>query len=69
VLYFARKGFNARAIYHELRATFGPETVSYPSVTMYLREAKFSFSIPSSHFFRSDLQAADLDTTILLTLD
>jgi hypothetical protein len=44
-LYFARKGLNTMAIHRELRATLGPEVVSYPSVNAYRRETKFSLPI------------------------
>jgi hypothetical protein len=69
VLYFARKGLNAMAIHRELRATLGPEAVNYPSVTTYLREAKFSFAIPPPTFSESDLHVDDSDTAIVLALD
>jgi hypothetical protein len=69
VLYFARKGLNAMVIHRELRATLWSEVVNYPSVTAYLREAKFSLPIPLPTFSESDLQADNSDTAILLALD
>jgi hypothetical protein len=53
--YFARKELNAMAIHRELRAMITAEVISYPSVTAYLREAKFSFPIPSPTVSDSDL--------------
>jgi hypothetical protein len=52
VLYFARKVFTAMtmAIRKELVATLGAEALSYPCVTGYLREAKFSLSIHAAPF-------------------
>jgi hypothetical protein len=40
-LYLARKGLSPIESRSDLVPTLGPELVSYPSVTHYLRQAKF----------------------------
>jgi hypothetical protein len=54
VLYVARKGFMAivmaMAIHKELVATLGAEAGDCPSVTGYLREAKFALSTHPAAF-------------------
>jgi hypothetical protein len=69
VIYFARKELNVMVIHRELRTTLEPKAVNYPSVTIYLREAKFSLQIPPPTVSDSDLQADDSDTAVLLALD
>jgi hypothetical protein len=44
VLHLARKGLAAVAIYEDLVVTLAAEAINYPSVTCYLREAKFATS-------------------------
>jgi hypothetical protein len=40
-LYFAMKGLSAKAIYQGFVQTLGAEAVAYPTVTWYLRAARF----------------------------
>jgi hypothetical protein len=47
---------------------FGAEAVSYPSVTAYLREAKFSPSIPLATCSEPNHEPDDSDNAILLAL-
>jgi histone-lysine N-methyltransferase SETMAR len=44
VLFFQRKGWNAKQIHMELTAVLGEEAVSYASVTRYLRSTSFEHS-------------------------
>jgi transposase len=58
VAYFSLKGMSAREIHDDIVATFGPNAVSYSSVTRYLREAQFPLSKREPH--PADVQR-DLD--------
>jgi hypothetical protein len=69
MLYFARKGLKAMVVHRELRATLGPEAVSYPSVTADRREGRFSLQTSPATFSEFGLQADDSDTAILVALD
>jgi hypothetical protein len=42
ILCLSMKGLSAVAIHDDLVTTLGAEAVSYPSVTLYLREAIFA---------------------------
>jgi hypothetical protein len=55
-------------IHKEFVATLGVETVSYPSVTGYLREAKFSLSTHPALFSEPHQAPDDSDNAILLAL-
>jgi hypothetical protein len=50
ILYLARKGLAAAAVYEDLVTTLGPEAIRSPSVTRYVREAKFAISNPEAPF-------------------
>jgi hypothetical protein len=56
-------------IHRDLRATPGPEAVSYPSVTADLREAKFSHPNPPPISSDADRQLDDSDTALLFALE
>jgi hypothetical protein len=56
-LYLTRKGLSAVEIYADLVAMLGPESVSYPSVTNYFRQAKFGTSKPSIIFLNPNRSA------------
>jgi transposase len=58
VAYFSLKGMSAREIHDDIVATLGPDTVSYSSVTRYLRETQFPPSKPEPN--PADVQR-DLD--------
>jgi transposase len=49
VAYLSVKGMSAREIHDDIVATFGPDAVSYSSVTRDLREARFPPSKPEPH--------------------
>jgi hypothetical protein len=49
-IYLVRQGLSAAEIHIDLVATLGPESVSYPSVTHYLRQEKFATPRPSVIF-------------------
>jgi hypothetical protein len=66
VFYLSRKGLSAVAIYDGLVASLGAESVSYPSVTRYLREAIFASSNPPDPLPPPEHQLDDLDQAILL---
>jgi hypothetical protein len=68
VFFFARNEFNAMTIHQELIVILCAEVVSYPSVTGYFREARFSFSIRPATFSEPDPTLDDSDNNILLTL-
>jgi hypothetical protein len=54
---------------YDLGATLGAEVISYPSITPYLREAKFATSNPAVTFSEPIPEHADCDQAILLALD
>jgi hypothetical protein len=49
VAYLSLKWVPAREIHDDIVATFGPDAVSYGSVTRYLGEARFPPSKPEYH--------------------
>jgi hypothetical protein len=69
VAYLSLKKMSAREIHDNIVATFGPDAVSYNSVTRYLREARFHHSKPE--FDPADVQRDldDSDQTILAALE
>jgi hypothetical protein len=67
--YLAWKGLAAVAIYEDLVAALEAETINYPSVTRYLREAKFATSNPEVTLFEPIREHDDCNQAILLALD
>jgi hypothetical protein len=66
VAYLSLKGMSAREIHDDIVATFGPDAVSYSSVTHHVCEAQFPLSKPEPH--PADVQR-DLDDSgqVILT--
>jgi hypothetical protein len=67
-LHLARKRLSAVDIHADLVATLGPESVNSPSVTHYLRQAKFAISKPNIVLSEPELEVNDSDEAILLDL-
>jgi hypothetical protein len=68
VLYLARKKLSALDIYTDLVQTLGPDAVSYPSVTRFLRDAKCTLPNPPATFSDEMPGSDDSDEAILLAL-
>jgi hypothetical protein len=70
VLYLAKKGLSPLAIHDDLVTTLGADadTVSYLSVTRYLRDAVFTSSNPPTPLPEPEAQFNNCDHAILLTL-
>jgi hypothetical protein len=60
---------SAREIHDDIVATFGPNAVSYSSVTRYLREAQFPPSKPEPHPADIQRDLDDSDQGILAALE
>jgi hypothetical protein len=45
VAYLSLKGFSARVIHEDLRATIGPDALIYSTITRYLHDAHCSSAI------------------------
>jgi hypothetical protein len=69
VAYLSLKWISAREIHDDILATHGRDTMSYRSVTCYLREARFPPS--KSEFHPADVQRDldDSDQAILSALE
>jgi hypothetical protein len=68
VLYLARKSLSAIQSDEDLRATLGPDAMSDPSVTRFLREATFPPPNPLVTFSEEEPGSDDSDGAILLAL-
>jgi hypothetical protein len=68
VFYLSRKGLSAIAIHNDLVATLAAETMSYPSVTRYLRQTIFASSNQPGPLSPPEHQLDDSDQAILLAL-
>jgi hypothetical protein len=69
VAYLSLKGVSAGEIHDDVLATLGPDTVSYSSVTRYLREARFPPSKPEPHPIDVQRDLDDSDQAILTALE
>jgi hypothetical protein len=69
VAYLSLKKMSAREIHDNIVATFGPDAVSYNSVTRYLREARFHPSKPEFDPAEVQRDLDDSDQTILAALE
>jgi hypothetical protein len=67
--YLSLKGMSAREIHNNIVATLGPDTVSYSSVTHYLREAQFLPSKPEPHPADVQRDLDDSDQVVLAALE
>jgi hypothetical protein len=67
--YLTRKELTAVAIYEGLVVTLAAEVISYPSLTHYLREAKFATSNPEITFSESVHKHDDCDQALFLAFD
>jgi hypothetical protein len=67
-LCLTRKVLSAVEINADVVAALGPESMSYPSVTHYLRQAKSATSNPRIIFSEPEPELDDSDETILVTL-
>jgi hypothetical protein len=68
VLDFARKGLHPIAIHRDIMCTFGPDAVSYSSVTHSLHHAEFAFSNPVAPLPEQEHPADDCDQAVLSSL-
>jgi hypothetical protein len=69
VLYLHLKGLKPTDIHRDLIDTLGGEAVSYPTVSRYIRETKFTVPKTLDYKFAPPPQLPDSDTAILLALE
>jgi hypothetical protein len=67
--YLSLKGISAREIHDDIVATLGPDTVSYCSITRYLREARFPPSKLELHLADVQRDLDGSDQAILAALE
>jgi hypothetical protein len=69
VAYLSLKGMSAREIHDDIVVTLGPDTVSYSSVTSYIRDARFPLSKPEPHPADVQRDLGDSDQAVLAALE